>query len=373
MKGDTEFGVEVFTPSQLKEKVDANLIDVGVVIEGPVFKSEFIDSIDTALVNAGGRIPLLMTPEYGYSTAAQRNDLYKHQTHRKTDSHNLTYVDTFYSGFQKEANEMGILLSEALIHPAPPDVLVSQWDEKIRAFILRDLDLVGYQATTELSMQYSYDTYDFEKSHTEHFLNIHREFYKLSGKSQDVLMVGKNFIYKQMAFVPIVDELIADGYTHISFCNVENGDEDVLYDTGAVGKKYRVIYVSDMSHRSMISCNALSGPLFGATGDQSLSEALSSNKFMVYECLSHKKALIDHYEVMMQELSHSDPDIISILFLLRRASSKIEYEQLGQLLRNPMIQLKLQRLNKALLEKFDFVAQLIEIDETCELAKGLQI
>ena len=62
----------------------------------------------------------------------------------------------------------------------------------------------------------------------------------------------------------------------------------------------------------MIACYALSGPLSGATGDQSLGEALSANKLLVYQRLSHK----------------------------------------------------------AFLEKFDFVAKMIEVDKQWELAKA---
>ncbi|WP_229776957.1 hypothetical protein, partial [Alicyclobacillus cellulosilyticus] len=70
-------------------------------------------------------------------------------------------------------------------------------------------------------------------------------------------------------------------------------------------KTFRVIYASGIPHESMIALSALSGPLSGATGDQSLSECLSANKLMVYECLPHKQSLIANYDAaIIKESSH---------------------------------------------------------------------
>lgn len=376
LKGDTEFGVEVLTPDELKVRVDAKQIDVGTVIEAPVFKSELISRIDAALTNAGSHIPLVMIPEYGYSSDGDRRSMRLDENRRRKYYEHLSYTTTLYSGFNKDAAETGILLSEALVHPAAPDVLASQLDEKIRSTTFGDLDVAGYRTTTELSMQYSHDIYDWLSSletPAARFLKIHREFAKTSDKNQEVLAVGKDEKYKREALLAIKDQLIADGYKRISFFNADSKAEEVLYDAGVAGKSYRVIYTSGMSHPSMIAANALSGPLYGATGDQSLGEALSSNKMMVYECLWHKVTLIENYDAAMREISHDDPDVKDTLALLRSATTDIEYQQLGDRLRNPVIQEKLQRFNKVLLRKYDFVSQIVQADERWELEQRTKI
>ncbi|AHE67435.1 hypothetical protein [Legionella oakridgensis] len=280
--------MDVLSPDELQAKVDTREIEVGTLIEAPVFQAELIERIDSALENARGRIPLIMMPEYGYNSGSDRERIAFHCRLRQLRCSHLEYASTIYSGFKEDAAECGILLSEALVHPAPPEELVSQLDEKVRRPLLGALDAIDiarYQETTELCMQYSHDTYTSGKKPAAHFLQIHREFCKTSDKNQDVVMVGKSQDDKRAALESIKDKLIADGFKRISFYNSESGEEEILYDAGEVGKAYRVIYASGMSHTSMIACNALSGPLIGSTGDQSFGEALSSGKMMVYECL----------------------------------------------------------------------------------------
>ncbi|WP_133128241.1 protein kinase domain-containing protein [Legionella nagasakiensis] len=372
LKGDVEFGVDVLTPDELRVKVDTKEIEVGTLIEAPVFQAELMERIDGALENTDGRVPLIMIPEYGYNSESNRAGIAFHRRYRQRQCSHLEYASTIYSGFKEDAAECGILLSDALVHPAPPEELVSQLDEKVRRPLLCAVDIARYQETTELCMQYSHDTYTSGKKPAAHFLQIHREFCKTSDKNQDVVMVGKSQADKRAALESIKDKLIADGFKRISFYNSESGAEEVLYDAGEGGKAYRVIYASGMSHTSMIACNALSGPLTGATGDQSFGEALSSGKMMVYECLSHKQTLIQNYDAAIREASRNDPDIDETLRLLREATTEAEYQRLGEQLRSSAIQEKFQRLNRDVLEKFDFVSQVVRANYHCEVIRLLK-
>ena len=101
LAGDKEFSVEVLTPDELERKVDEHEIDVGTLMEGPVFDLDFIRAIDYALVNAGSNIPLIMLPEYGNNNPEQRRNLLEHMFRRQTLYGRLKYVDTVYSGFKK--------------------------------------------------------------------------------------------------------------------------------------------------------------------------------------------------------------------------------------------------------------------------------
>ncbi len=290
---------------------------------------------------------------------------------RETNCQYLVYAETVYSGLNRRAGEMGILLSKTLVHPPPPAELVSQLDARLRKHLLKEKDYITYQVKTELAMQYSHDdllgVFAGPEVPAVHFLNVHGEFSKTSDKNQDVIMVGKSLRHKRAALSSIQNELIAQGYARISFLNTDSGYEEICYDSGQPGKEYRVLWASGMSHTSMLAGYGLSGPLCGATGDQSLGEALSSNKFMLYECLYHKKSLIENYDWAMKAISGNDPDVVETLRLLRRARSASDYQQLGDRLRNPSIQLKLQRCNQAVLAQYDFVRQIIDAKDQGEL------
>ncbi len=364
IKADIEFGVEILTPDELSLKVAAKEIEVGLVIEAPVFTYDLIDSIDVALASMQERIPLMLITEYGQHSVISREDFASQENYRKTQCKHIQYKSIIYSGFRSEAGEQGILVSESLLHPASADKLLNELDEKLRIPLLSNSDLAHYQATTALSMQYSHDLSErairTQTTPAHHFLKVHHEFCKTSQQNQDIVMVGKDMVSKKNALMEIKDKLIRENFTRISFINTDTRIEDVLYDDKRVGgKTYRVIYTSGMTHLSMNACIALSSPLSGATGDQSLSESLSANKIMVYECLAHKKELISDYDAAMDRIAHHDPDINNILMLLRTANTDLAYEALGHLIRDPVIQEKFQRYNQMLLEEYDLVTYVL--------------
>ena len=359
LKGDVEFGVKVLTPTELKDRIktkDPGLkIDVGALIEGPVFDSDLINRVVSALSSVRKPIPMSLIPEY-----ANAFDIDTHRAYRSR-LRKLAYRRTLYSGVNESAGESGILLSDELITPPEPPALVTQLDEKIKFALLGTTNFANYQTTTTLSMQYSHDTYGVFGSTTpaSHFLQVHREFSKESPKNQDVLMVGPSKFDKYCALRMLQTKLIADGYTRISFYNADDRSEEVFHEKDVEpAKTYRVIYTASMSHPSMIAATALSGPLLGATGDQSFSEAVSSDKLMVYECLPHKIGLIQDYDNALKKASANDPLIIKLLTLLRNATTALEYQQLGVLLRNTELTRRLEALNKRLRQHNDLSASI---------------
>ena len=82
LSGDTEFGVTVLTPDELQTAVDTKEIDVGTVIEGPVFNRELITRIDDSLATVGNNIPLIMIAEYGYNSPTAREYMALLRTYR---------------------------------------------------------------------------------------------------------------------------------------------------------------------------------------------------------------------------------------------------------------------------------------------------
>ncbi|NDH08771.1 MAG: hypothetical protein EBY16_04020, partial [Gammaproteobacteria bacterium] len=348
LQGDIEFSVEVLTLEDLKVKVESKEIRVDTIIEGPVFKQNLIFQIDDIFAKVEKPIPLFMLPEYGFKGDAGM--ITDHREYLKIYCENITYMGTVCSGFNQEDAENGILLSEQLFHPQPSFEWLQQLDPAIQRALLVDVD---YVANTELTLQYSHDeNLGTTQTAAEHFLKVHIEFSKTSDKKQDVVMVGINEAAKRTALLAIKDDLRGYGFTHISFFNVKTQSLEVIYDAKTAGKTYRVIYAPGMSHMSMMACIALSGPLCGATGDQSLAEALSANKVVVYEPLSHKKRFIDDYDARMRTIarSYGNSDVEELLRLLREAAYFWDYEELGNKLRTSGIIEEFQRTNARLIK-----------------------
>ena len=350
--GDVEFGVEILTPLELKARVNATnpdvRIEVGEIIEGPVFKLELIKGVDNAL-DGQPCVPLTMISEYSMAASIETHVLYRDADVLK----NMKYRKTILSGLGPL--EEGIILSDfpVLGHSVPESL-----DSRIQA-IIGDIDV--YQSTTELSMQYSHDTYttygpELENGNpTKHFLEIHREYYLENNKNQDVLLIGRNIQYKKAALESVRLKLVADGFQRITFYNASMQDEEVLYHSGKPGKCYRAIYVDSMSHASMMMCRDLSGPLIGATGDQSFGEAVSANKIMVYELLSHKGNLIAHYDAGLIEESKNEVTAYSFCELLRTAAEPERYQRLGSLLRSMDVKDSILKSNQDFILKCNLI------------------
>ncbi|CAM2987605.1 serine/threonine-protein kinase [Legionella worsleiensis] len=349
LKGDTEFNVEVLTPDELKEKIEKKELEIASIIEGPVFESSLIQRINKALEKQSHPVPLIMMPEYAYSGTSHRHMIENQRQFRKKALNKIFYVETIYTGFNSKAGERGIILSDNLIHPEEPSVLSSRLEEKISEALLGGKDVEAYQTNTDMYFQYSHDTFSTtpESSAAERFLKTHRIYAKSSKKNQDILMVGKTERKKREALEKIKKQLIADGFTKISFYNAETKKEEYLFGRPNIeGRHYRVVYSSGMSHASIIAAQALSGDLVGATGDQSFGEAVSGDKILIYECLSHKRLLRDEYYNQLKKL---DPSCADILNLFRNAKSESDYKLMEALLTEEM-KVKLKNLSKCFRE-----------------------
>jgi len=353
--GDVEFDITILTPDELTIRINSadpnERIEIGEIMEGPIFKSELIEKIDEALIGHDP-VPLTMITEYNVSDGLKYTCEYRAQKLKQ-----LIYNQCISSGFVE--TEGGVFLTDSLKKSDDPIRLQQDLDPDINA-ILGDIE--DYQKTIELSMQYSHDAYPDmtvaspTNNSIQHFLEIHREYCLHSDKNQDVLMVGANTHYKKSALVGLKDKLISDGFQRISFYDVLEKKEEIIYDSGQPGRSYRGLYVKGMSHKSMIACTALSGPLFGATGDQSLGEALSANKIMVYELLLHKTDLINAYDREMRQASHGNVNIENALTLLRTADNTMQYQQLGYLVRMPSVVDELKQRNQSVISKHNLIA-----------------
>ncbi len=90
LKGDTEFEVEVLTPEELNEKVEKKELEVASIIEGPVFQSSLIQRINVAIQKQSNPIPLIMMPEYAYSSSSHRHIIENQRQFRKKALNKIT-------------------------------------------------------------------------------------------------------------------------------------------------------------------------------------------------------------------------------------------------------------------------------------------
>ncbi len=373
LNGHLEYGTEILTLRALNTKIKLREITVDQLIESPVFDNKFITTIDKILKRSAllkqQRIPLIMIPEYGLNTTTDHLDIRAYEDYRKNNLKNIDYKNTIYSGFDKRRGESGILISHEFCNPVnTANFWATQLDEPIKSALLKQKEtLADYQTSTDLFFQYSHDIDASEHlTPAEHFLNIHREYSKKTIKNQDVIMIGKTLDHKILSLSNIKDILVStDAVKKIIFYNSDTQEETILHDALELdGKTYRVIYTNSMSHRSMLACIALSGPFVGITGDQSLGEAVSAGKTIVYECFKHKKNLISNYDRLIINISRCDAYVQELLRLLRNASNTPEeYEQLGRLLHHQ----KLTAFNQQLLQHNNLakpIADEIEFETT---------
>ncbi|MDF1684243.1 MAG: protein kinase [Legionellaceae bacterium] len=377
LHGHTEFGVEILTPNDLEKKIKTNNLDVGQVIEAPVMRFELIAKVSSALKGLSAPVPHIIITEYNHGDPGK--ELLNRRRYRdigSTDLSSLRYMGAVNSGFMADLDDnhkdgiffQGILLSEGLINPQDHNTQVAQLEDKIRTPIFEKKSAEEYQDDTDLSFQYSHDSYHTDRNDTpaKHYLMVHREFTKEKTNKQDVIMIGKNRDKKREALGEMIPLLMNDGYARISFYNADTGEEEILHHHGE-GKSYRVIYTSGLTHQSMMALTALSGPLTGATGDQSLSEAVSANKLMLYECLKHKQDLIESYDAALKKMSDDSHLVIETLQLLRKATTTDEYERLGELLRNPDIQNKIKHANQSVIKDHNLASNVVNFEQVlCE-------
>ena len=371
LKGNDEFNVKVLTPSELLTEKRKGMT-VASILEGPVADMNLIALINLILqdrpshLNHDGEgngnslptpehpsVPLTLIPEYAFSTGDDRIRVEGERSFRQQYS-KIHSQGVIYTGLNNDTNEKGIILSHDLVDPPAPAILTAQLDLNIREGLLKGKEIKEYQENTEMYFQYSHDTLrtTSHSSTAKRFLQLHRIYVQSSSKNQDVLMVGKSKASKREALDRVKNQLVKDGYAKISFYDADTQSEQFLHGSAdTLGKSYRVVYKSAMSHRSSIAAQALSGDLIGATGDQSLGEAISGSKTIVYECRIHKQALHNDYYAALKK---SNPDCKEVLTLLQEANSEAEYKRLGELL-TPGMKLKL----KGIYQKFRASSDLI--------------
>jgi len=314
--GDTAFDVQVKSVEEFKHLQSTAEFTLEYFIEGPVF-----NPYTHQRITIPKDTPVLLISEYSLIPRVLR------YTKELLENPVRWQLDLIQSGFNVDGGVssdffdkigQGLFFNEELSHLAERpsdnfDYRVQYWAqlEGDSEKILTGQAIEDYHRNTDLFFEYSHDSAGklgiYQKSHCKHYLQIHQIFTMRSGKNQDIVSVGNNTDAKKNALTALLPTLKADGYNRIVYIDLESGNETIFHDQPQLQQKvYRFLHTKKLTYKKMIAMLALSGDLVGATGDQSFGEAISGQKLIVYECLSHKKLFAEEYIKIFRSLDTHD-------------------------------------------------------------------
>lgn len=190
---------------------------------------------------------------------------------------------------------------------------------------------------------------------------MHHLFVAESTKNQDIFGVGRNERVKLLAVKEMLPVLMESGFNKILYISLDTNEKQVLYEQAnkePVKKIYRFFYTNQLTHPEMIAILALSGDLVGITGDQSLGEALSAKKLIVYECLSHKRKLVEglirFFEVASK--NHNTKKLVELLIKINIDDPRDNKKNvLKKLLSDPAVLSNYQVICQRIHQDFDLL------------------
>jgi hypothetical protein len=332
LKGDREYQIPLYTPATLREAILAGK-RLSFVVDGPAADRPFLCTVSEAIEDlVAGQIPLDHVGEY--QVASQ-------DTYQGIDSEKVGVFDIMSrvdSGVPGGNSPKGLLLSPELF---PLESASGQNDQK--KVFLSDLEVKlkakmigGEGSAQDLALFEEYNAIGFQYAHEypvtiqgpegERALYPCEKFLKayfaavpdssLEKKHQHIVLVGKGPAMgaqktfqedeKYESILNSLETIHAKGYSKIVFVDVEAGSEQVISDRGE-GPTVTFYREKSLPHASIIALLGLSdAPVCGVTGDQSLSEGLSSSKIVIYELLQHKAELQSELTDLLTESLSGD-------------------------------------------------------------------
>lgn len=389
--GDVEFDIPITTPKDIShrlnlEKNQKNFITVDCVIDGPTFTT--VPDYNFHGMDLNGKIPadtpIIIIPEYNAQSSAAiafaaterkllaaRNGAFYGASPDFTDKYDfqLKQIKTMQSGFNTKKNEEGILITDKLVEAslakklkdnAFTEIQQKAWNEindsKLQKINTPALSASEYFNQHDLFFEYNSNSGKIranQKNPCEHFLRIHQMFIQNSEKNQDIVTIGGKSKEKLEALNILKEKLIQQSnFSKIIFVNLDKEKEEILHDDKKDGKVYRVFYTKSLTHEQMLDLQILSNDLVGVTGDQSLSEAISAAKLIVYECLTHKIGLISTYCDLIFEIT-KNKDVKELATLLINAKTEAEYNRLAFLFAQKGLKDKLMQANEEISFKYN--------------------
>ena len=226
---------------------------------------------------------------------------------------NIYYSKTKVPGLKR--NEYGILIDKEISEIAdkikdekkdPISFLEDLTDTQLKTDIKEDnVPITEYSKNTKL-----YFGYGHEIKSQIHFIRLVASLEKNNANNVDLVLILD--IPNQLEcflHINITEELLEKGFTEIEIMPSEDNDQSYKILSDTFKKKLRIIPRKTISQKDFKTCIIMSQPFCLITGDQSFSEAVSANKYFIYELYQHKYLFNESVRDLANELK---------LFLVRQ-------------------------------------------------------
>lgn len=290
---------EWLSKNNLKITSDGKLT-ADLIIEGPVFqflqiKKDFIDS----------NTNLLLMPEYNEGTF--NPDVVQFGFKQEK----IKIIETgFGSGFALPQERKGILIDKELkaFAESDPDKkqlmriqALSQLSNKLGNRLRGENSATAYLANTEIGFAYHPDRMPYYAATA---LTIAAN-QKDTKKNIDFLVGGNiNNIKRELQDPSFLENLRQNGFTDVEFISLAdaNSSEKWAKPDASSGQKkvFRILYQNSFNHADLKNIFKLSN-IVGVTGNQSLSEAISSGAIPVYSVLNFSRDLFNRLVTYIQK------------------------------------------------------------------------
>lgn len=284
---------------------------VGLCIGPATYHIEKSSDLDYDRMGLDATYPFLKLPEYSHE---QENVYSKHVKTTGLQDHEYgIFIDRRLIQTVEEEKERGI---------NPVTHVNELSDKNLAAQILKGRSIEAYSKESKL-----YFGYGHKSSSQAHFIRaaVHTE--KLSTQNIDmVLVLDDPQELNLKLLVDLTNELETQGIGKVEIVHQTSAGEISTSMTlsNPSKKTLRIITRKAVSHKDFERCLLMSQPLTLVTGDQSLSEAFSTNKIFLYEFYLHKDALKESLEKLAQNLNLP---LVARYFTLSIITERNFYEQ----------------------------------------------
>jgi hypothetical protein len=327
------------------EGIKPDLIVVGPVLE---FELGYVDRLSGG--NKG--TPVFLMPEHDLESGSV---LTAANLLKDRGFSNVTGIPT---GVNPQMGSKGMFIDASLVafdkeSIAAKEKVFQQELPATGSTILDGQSVVAYTDSADTSVSYSHNN-------AERLIAVHAMTKDPSSNVDLIIMgEGKNTDPKKgeietenrdrRELVKRTDYLLDKGFGQVVY--QELGKEpEILGQADNGGPTYRIVHTGRVTPSEAISLRKIGGSFGGATGDQSLAEAISSSDTVIYETAIHKRGIAKGLELIANDVDSSGK-LERVVHLLTSANKEDEYKELSGYLKEPKVRDDLKQLRTAVLKK----------------------
>lgn len=366
LQGDKEFNVTV---QSVEAYGSSGRKYPDLIIEAPVFSI-----LEQNLHLVGENTDILLISEYGANNQLHitTTSATEQKWHLIQRSDMGAYpIHTMRTGLLGEIED-GVLITDELLKESDRQSLWSKMSPQIKGLLLQGQSEEDYDNNTHLGMSYT-------SGYAERAIAIYGEFEKESGKDVDMLFLGKDSGKCVNLSADTKTSLLRNGFTTVICKSVDEEGPTCYMDliTGEVsdqpltqsGRTFRILYAVSIPHPELMVISKLAGPFRGSTGDQSQGESYSDPNVSIifYEVLQHKLSFVKGMRMIASQYEAQAPGIMRAIQLLTYGGEREEFltpftdnmmQELGELIRDPVIQQAFSEMHKKIRSDFNLTARL---------------